>query len=276
MLPAALAASPSPTSPPTPRRLGRFNGRGLCTLARKEIGRFMSIALETVLAPTVVVLLFFVVFDRAFGGENKTTLGIPFMLFLAPGLIMMAVAQNAFMNTSSSLILSKLHGNIVDILMAPLSPFEFTLGYALGGLARGVAVGGVALLVMTFVAHLPYAAPGFLVFHLVMGSLLVALLGLLSGIAFGGFEQIAAVQSFVITPATFLSGTFYTLEQLPETWRTVCLFNPFFYMIDGFRYGLTGVADGPLGVGMVVITGLDLALFALAYVLVARGYKLKT
>jgi ABC-2 type transport system permease protein len=188
---------------------------------------------------------------------------------------MMAMAQNAFANTSSSIVISKVQGNIVDVLMPPLSPAELTLGYALGGATRGLVVGMVVALAMWAVVPVRIHVLSYVLFHAGAASLLLSLLGLAGGIWSEKFDHIAAVTNFVVTPLSFLSGTFYSVERLPESWRFIAHFNPFFYMIDGFRYGFVGHADGSLATGLVVLTLANAALLWLCHAMFASGYKLK-
>ncbi|MEK7245738.1 MAG: ABC transporter permease, partial [Pseudomonadota bacterium] len=195
--------------------------------------------------------------------------------FLAPGLVMMAVAQNAFANTSSSIVISKIQGNIVDTLMPPLTAHELTLAFALGGATRGVAVGILTVLAMTPFAEIGVAHAGLALFHLVAASLLLSLIGVAGGIWSEKFDHIAAVTNFVVTPLAFLSGTFYSLDRLPEAFVRIALLNPFFYMIDGFRYGLIGYADGSLAAGVGVLVGANAALWFACWRMFATGYKLK-
>lgn len=258
-----------------PRDLGSVNWLGLWTLTSKETVRFVKVYAQTIIAPVVSTLLFYLVFAIALGNGQRVVHGIPYLEFLPPGLIMMSMAQNAFANTSSSLVISKVQGNIVDILMTPLSPMEFTLGYTLGGIARGLAVGFVSVLSLASFSDMVILHPTYVLYHAVMGSMMLALLGVVGGIWSEKFDHMAAVQNFIIMPATFLSGTFYTADRLPETWRFLCHLNPFFYMIDGFRYGFIGVSDGTLGTGMVVMALADLILLTVAYRLIVAGYKLK-
>jgi ABC-2 type transport system permease protein len=198
------------------------------------------------------------------------------MAFLAPGLIMMSMAQNAFANTSSSMVISKVQGNIVDVLMPPLSYFEFATGYILGGIIRGLAVGIVSILCLSLIAPMHIHSLSLITFHAVMGSMLMALLGLIGGVWAAKFDHLAAVTNFIIMPATFLSGTFYTSSQLPEAWRFICHLNPFFYMIDGFRYGFTGFSDSPLLTGMLVMLACNFLLLLLCLFMLKTGYRLKT
>lgn len=258
-----------------PRDLGAVNWLGLWVLTQKETVRFLKVYAQTITAPVITTLLFYAVFALAMGGNQRVVHGVPYLEFLPPGLIMMSMAQNAFANTSSSIVISKVQGNIVDILMAPLSPMEFTLGYTLGGIARGLVVGLASILSLAIFSDMAILHPAFIIYHALMGSMMLALLGVVGGVWSEKFDHMAAVQNFVIMPATFLSGTFYTADRLPEAWRFLCHLNPFFYMIDGFRYGFVGISDGTLGIGIVVMALTNVALLALAYGLIAAGYKLK-
>jgi ABC-2 type transport system permease protein len=258
-----------------PRNLGRVNWLGLWTLTGKETNRFVKVYAQTIIAPVITTLLFYAVFALALGGGNRTVHDIPFLIFLPPGLIMMSMAQNAFANTSSSLVISKVQGNIVDTLMAPLSPFEFTLGYTLGGIARGLCVGIASIMCLVIFTDMHIMHPGYIVYHAIMGSTMMALLGVVGGLWSEKFDHMAAVQNFLIMPATFLSGTFYTADRLPEAWRFLCHMNPFFYMIDGFRYGFIGFSDDTLDIGMIVMAVTNAILLAIAYVMFVTGYKLK-
>lgn len=257
------------------RQIGRVNWRGLWTLYMKEVRRFLNVYTQTLLAPMVTTLLFLAIFTLALGGGGREVGGVAFASFLAPGLIMMAMVQNAFANTSSSLVIAKVQGNIVDVLMPPLSPLELTLGFAGGGVTRGLMVGLAVGLGMWFFVPVTLHNPLFIVYHAVMASLMLALLGMIGGIWSEKFDHIAAVTNFVITPFSFLSGTFYSIERLPEVWQVVAHFNPFFYMIDGFRYGFIGHADGDLLLGLAVMAGFNLFLWAVTYRMLATGYRLK-
>lgn len=260
---------------PRLRRFGAVNWRGFWTLYLREVRRFLKVSLQTVAAPVVTTLLFLAIFLLALGGQQRHVEDIPYVQFLAPGLIMMAIAQNAFANTSSSLMIAKVQGNIVDVLMPPLSAGEFTWGFALGGVTRGLIVGVVVMAAMALFVPLRLTDPGFALFHAVAASLLLSLLGILGGVWADKFDHIATVTNFVVTPLSFLSGTFYSIDRLPEPWHMLALWNPFFYMIDGFRYGFIGRADAPVWVGVAVMTGVNAVLLALSYSLIARGYKLK-
>jgi ABC-2 type transport system permease protein len=266
---------PSPATPPQPRRYGAVNWIGLRTLIGREVRRFLKVGTQTVMAPVVTTLLLLAVFALALGGSVKQVAGVSFAEFLAPGLIIMAVVQNAFANTSSSLVIAKVQGNIVDSLMPPLNAIELTLGFALGGVVRGLLVGGaVALCLLPFVS-LHLHAPAFVVFHGVAAALMLSLLGIVGGIWSQKFDHIAAFTNFVVTPLAFLSGTFYTIDRLPEPWHMIALANPFFYMIDGFRYGFLGHTDGGLAIGVSVMLTANLVLGAICHRMFATGYRLR-
>ncbi|HET6157741.1 MAG TPA: ABC transporter permease [Dongiaceae bacterium] len=265
----------APVQSLAPRHYSTINWVGLQTLYLKEVRRFMSVATQTILAPMVTTLLFLAVFVLALGHAVDKVAGEPYMAFLAPGLIMMAITQNAFANTSSSILISKIQGNIVDLLMPPLTPLERTIGMAGGGLTRGIMVG-----VATWVAMVPFvplsaAHPQFILFHALMASLLMSLVGVLAGVWAEKFDHMAAITNFIVTPAAFLSGTFYSAERLPPFWQKVAHMNPLFYMIDGFRYGFIGHADGSLIAGILVLLGANAALLWLTHRLFATGYHLK-
>ena len=262
--------------PPRPRTFGLMNGRGLGMLIYREIFRFMNVHVQTIGAPVITTLLFYAVFAIALGGADRKIGDVSYLDFLAPGLIMMSMAQNAFANTIGSLVIAKVQGNIVDVLMAPLSSLEMVMGYTIGGMARGLAVGVVSLLVLAVMTTLSVHHPLYVLYHAVMGCMMLSLLGVIGGVWSEKFDHMAALQNFVIMPATFLSGTFYAAPQLPAFWQDMCHANPFFYMIDGFRYGFTGVSDGTLFTGLVVLLVSNLVLFFVAYAMIARGYKLKS
>jgi len=268
-------SSPPAVRPPEPRPLGQVNWLGLWTLYLKEVRRFLSVITQTVMAPTVMALLFLAIFTLALGRGSLVIHGHPYPVFLAPGLIMMTMLQNSFANTSSSVLISKVQGNIVDVLMPPLSSFEFTLGYAAAGVTRGLLVGLSTGLVMMFFVPISVNNPLAVFWFAFNASLMLALLGLIGGIWAEKFDHIAAVTNFVVVPLSFLSGTFYSIGNLPENWLFIANLNPFFYLIDGFRYGLVGIHDSNVALGALVVGGVNALLWILAYGLVSRGYKLK-
>jgi ABC-2 type transport system permease protein len=269
---------PTPRALPqalAPRHYRTVNWVGLQTLYLKEVRRFMSVATQTILAPMVTTLLFLAVFVLALGHAVDRVAGEPYMAFLAPGLIMMAITQNAFANTSSSILISKIQGNIVDLLMPPLTPLERTIGLAGGGLTRGLVVGVATWVAMAPFVPISIAHPGFILFHAVMASLLMSLVGVLAGVWAEKFDHMAAITNFIVTPAAFLSGTFYSAERLPAFWQGVAHANPLFYMIDGFRYGFIGHADGSLTAGILVLLGANAVLLWVTHRLFVTGYHLK-
>ncbi|BBK33903.1 ABC-2 type transport system permease protein [Stella humosa] len=251
------------------------NPRGLWSLYRKEVMRFVKVATQTVMAPLVTTLLFLAVFALALGGADRMVGGVPYVQFLAPGLVMMAIVQNGFANTSSSIVIAKVQGNVVDMLMPPLSPAVLTAGFALAGMTRGLAVGLAVGLAMAIFVGLPVADPFAIVFHAAAGALMLALIGIVAGLWSEKFDHISAVTNFVVTPLAFLSGTFYSVERLPAEWAFIAHLNPFFYMIDGFRAGFIGHADGNRLVGFAVLITADLGLWILCHRLFRIGYKLK-
>jgi ABC-2 type transport system permease protein len=248
---------------------------GLWTLYKKEVWRFWKVATQTLLAPVITTLVFLAIFALAMPRAETQVGDLPFLRFLAPGLIMMAIVQNAFSNTSSSIVIAKIQGNIVDYLMPPLSPGELLFGVILGGITRGVAVGVAVYLAMLPFVHLPPLHPLLIAYYVVASSLMLSLLGFLAGLWAEKFDQIAAVTNFVVTPLSFLSGTFYSVEALPEQLRWVAHLNPFFYMIDGIRCAFTGHADGSVALGVAVLALVNFGLWVWAYRLVRRGYRLK-
>jgi ABC-2 type transport system permease protein len=252
-----------------------LNTIGLWTLYLKEVRRFLKVPGQTLAAPVVTTLMFLLIFSLALGRGGRTVGELPFLEFLAPGLVMMALIQSAFANTSSSILISKIQGNIVDLLMPPLRPGELMLGLVAGGVTRGLLVALVVSLAMLPFVALAAAHPPLIVYYALAGSLMLALLGLLGGLWAEKFDQMAAVTNFVITPLSFLSGTFYAIGQLPGPVQVIAHLNPFFYLIDGMRFGFTGHADGTIWLGMIAVALVDLALWLLAQRLIACGWRLK-
>lgn len=259
-----------------PRKMGLVNWRGLWTLYLKEVRRFLNVSTQTLIAPVVTTLLFLAVFTLALGGAGRSLVGVPYSVFLVPGLIMMSMAQNAFANTSSSLVISKVQGNIVDVLMPPISAWELALGFAGAGITRGLLVGLAVALAMRIFVPYQIMHPFFAVFHAVMAVSMLALLGMIGGIWSEKFDHIAAVTNFIITPLSFLSGTFYSVDRLPENWHLMAYLNPFFYMIDGFRYGFIGHSDATPLTGVLVMLSVNSCLALVTYRMLASGYRLKT
>lgn len=255
--------------------LKNLNTLGTYTLYLKEVRRFLKVYHQTLMIPVVTALLFLAVFSLALGQQAHEIGGIPFTQFMAPGLIMMAVMQNAFANTSSSFIMGKVLGNIVDILMPPLSVGEITFAMVMAGVTRGLAVGILVFIAVAFFAGTHLAHPLYALFYIISASMLLASLGLFAGVFAETFDQMAAVNSYLIVPLTFLSGTFYSVHQLPEFWFRISQFNPFFYMIDGFRYGLTGHHEGNLTAGLLAMVIANVVVWAVVHGMIARGYRIK-
>ncbi|RDW12338.1 ABC transporter permease [Paracoccus thiocyanatus] len=257
------------------RRFGKVNWLGLYTLSRREIMRFMSVWQQTIFAPLMTSALFVIVFALALGRSRGEVMGLPYLAFLGPGILMMTVIQNAFANTSSSIISAKMQGNIVDTLMPPLSPAEIMAGYLIGAVARALIVAAAIALGMALVIGQGLAHPLWALGFVVLGALLMGGLGLLAGIVAQKFDQMAAITNFIVTPLSFLSGTFYSVEALPGPFRMLAHWNPIFYLIDGARYGFAGVSDAPALRGLMVC-GLAVALVLFtAWRWLATGYRMK-
>ncbi|WP_394805443.1 ABC transporter permease [Kordiimonas aestuarii] len=259
------------------RTIGAVNWRGLWTLYMRETRRFMKVWAQTLAAPAVTTILFMVIFTLALGGAGRQIAGLEYAQFLAPGLIVMAILQNAFANTSSSILIAKVQGNIVDTLMPPLSALELTLGFVGGGVTRGLAVGlsvGLAFTLMPGVTmQVAHIWP--IIYFAVAASTMLALVGVLTGIWAEKFDHAAAITNFVIAPLSLLSGTFYSIERLSTSWQVFSHMNPFFYMIDGFRYGFIDQADSSLLTGFAYTLGINLVLIFAVYRVFKTGYRLK-
>ncbi len=258
------------------RQISGVNWQGLKTLIEKEISRFIIVYTQTIVAPVVTTLMFYTVFALAFGGVARSVGGTPYLLFLAPGLLMMSMVQNAFANTSSSLVISKVQGNIVDLLMPPLSAGELLTGFLLGGVLRGLVVGIAAGIVIALFVPLSIYSIGAVIAYSILGTMMLSAMGIAAGIWSQKFDHIAAVTNFVITPLTFLSGTFYAMSTLPPFWQFLGHYNPFFYMIDGFRYGFIGHSEGDLAFGMGLLILINIMLVSLCYLMLSSGYKIKS
>jgi ABC-2 type transport system permease protein len=257
------------------RRFGRVNWLGLYTLARREVMRFMNVWQQTVLAPLMTAGLFVVVFALALGKGRGEVMGLSYLVFLGPGILMMTVIQNAFANTSSSIISAKMQGNIVDTLMPPLSAAEILAGYLIGALVRALIVATVIATGMALVIGQGIAHPLWALAFVLLGALLMGGLGLIGGIVAQKFDQMAAITNFIVTPLSFLSGTFYSVEVLPQPFRALAHWNPIFYLIDGARYGIAGVSDAPPLQGLIVC-GLSVVLvLGLAWRWLDSGYRMK-
>ncbi|MGG7565293.1 ABC transporter permease [Rhodovulum sp. DZ06] len=273
---APLAAGLAPEAPGFgARRFGRWNALGAWTLCLREVRRFTNVWTQTLLGPVITAALFMAVFTLALGTRRGEVMGLPFAAFLAPGIVMMQVIQNSFANTASSILISKIQGNIVDTLMPPLSATELLIGYVFGGVARGMCVAAAAGLIAFSVSGVVPAHPLWLLWFAFAGGAMMSLLGILAGLFSQKFDQMQAFVNFVITPLSFLSGTFYTLDALPGWAQAAAHANPIFWLIDGFRHGALGVSDGSPWIGFAVTLGVIAALAALCRQLFHTGWRLK-
>ena len=265
----------STTSEMGVRRFGSVNWLGTYTLARREVKRFMNVWSQTVMAPLINAGLLLMIFTIAIGPNRGDVMGVPFMTFLAPGILTMTVIQNAFANTSSSMASAKVQGNIVDTLMPPLSAAELLFGYIFGAFARGAIVAAVIALGSWLFLGVGMQNPAWVITFVLLGSIFMGGLGLIAGIYANKFDELAAVSNFLVTPLAFLSGTFYSIDALPGLMQTLCHVNPFFYIIDGVRFGMIGVSDSSPWVGLVVVSIACVAVCAVCWRWLARGYRLK-
>lgn len=272
------AAKPplAPASPPAPRDFTGVNWVGLQTLYLREVRRFIKVGAQTLAAPVVTALLYMLVFVVAVRGAAPPIEGVRFATFVAPGLIMMQILSNAFANSSSSLLQAKMMGLLADFITPPLTPLEQVIGFAAGAATRGVFVGVITGLAILPFAPMPLAHPWAVIYFGLGASVIMAMVGLMGAIWAVKFDHIAAVGNFVIMPMTFLSGTFYLVSRLPEPFRTASHYNPFFYLISGFRYGFIGRMDGSLGIGVALTAILAAALTGVCLWMFQTGYRMKT
>jgi ABC-2 type transport system permease protein len=250
-------------------------GVGFRTLFYKEVLRFWKVATQTITAPVMTAMLYLLIFGHVLEEHVQVYPGVRYTSFLIPGLIMMSVLQNAFANTSSSLIQSKITGNLVFVLLPPLSHWDLFNAYVLAAVVRGLAVGAGVFVITVWFAKLHFVAPLWIVAFALLGAAMLGTLGLIAGIWAEKFDQLAAFQNFIIMPATFLSGVFYSIHSLPPYWQAVSRFNPFFYMIDGFRYGFFGQSDIDPVISLMIVSAFFLAVAGLAIQMLKRGYKLR-
>ncbi len=250
--------------------------RGPYTLFRKEVMRFQAVALQTVVAPVTTALLYVIVFAQMLARGVEIQPGASNLAFLVPGLAMMSVLQNAFSNSSSSLMQSKLNGNLVFVLLSPLSPFEIFVGFTAAAALRGLVIGGGIVAGAAPFVHLPARDPVLVVAFAAIGGALLGALGLIAALWATRFEELAGFQSFVVVPLSFLSGAFYRVDALPEPWRTISLTNPCFYLVDGFRRGFFGSSAVPAGRSLTLAVAALIVTSTVAVALLARGYKIRT
>ena len=258
------------------RRFGLINWIGAWTLYKKEVLRFLVVWIQTIFSPLVSSLLFLLVLSLAIGAERGEVLGVPFITFLAPGLISMQVIQQAFSHSSSSFMIGKIQGNIVDILYAPLSPAEVTLLISLASVTRSVLIAIVSIITFKLIIDIQITNYFYLVVFTFLSSFILGNIGIIAGLWAEKFDHMATVTNFVIIPLSFLSGTFYTIDRLPEFLQTISKANPFFYMIDGFRYSFLGKADGSIMIGLIYLSILSIVSWFITYLLYKKGYKLKS
>ena len=256
------------------RRFGLINWIGAWTLYKKEVLRFLVVWIQTIFSPLVSSLLFLLVLSLAIGADRGEVLGVSFITFLAPGLISMQVIQQAFSHSSSSFMIGKIQGNIVDILYAPLSPAEVTLTISLASVTRSVLIAIVSIITFKLIIDIQITNYLYLIVFTFLSSFILGNIGIIAGLWAEKFDHMATITNFVIIPLSFLSGTFYTINKLPEFLQIISKVNPFFYMIDGFRYSFIGSADGSITVGLVYLTILSFVSWFVTYLLYKKGYKI--
>ena len=258
------------------RRFGNINWIGAWTLYKKEVLRFLIVWIQTIFSPLVTSLLFLLVLSLAIGEERGDILGVSFINFLAPGLIAMQVIQQSFSHSSSSFMIGKIQGNIVDLLYAPLSASEVTLAVTLASVTRSIMIAIISIITFMIIIDLKIVSFFYLFIFTFLASFSLGALGIIAGLWAEKFDHMATVTNFVIVPLSFLSGTFYSIERLPDFLQMVSKANPFFYMIDGFRYSFIGESDGSLIFGVFYLTIVSLILWLVSYILYKNGYKIKS
>jgi len=258
------------------RRFGLINWVGAWTLYKKEVLRFLIVWIQTIFSPLISSLLFLLVLSLAIGSDRGDVLGVPFISFLAPGLISMQVIQQSFSHSSSSFMIGKIQGNIVDLLYAPLSATEVTISIALAAVTRSVMIAMVSIIVFKFIIDIEITNYLLLIVFTLLSSFILGNIGIIAGLWAEKFDHMATVTNFVIVPLSFLSGTFYSINRLPEILQMISKVNPFFYMIDGFRYSFIGKADGSIFVGLIYLSVLSFVSWFVTYLLYKKGYKIKS
>ncbi len=252
-----------------------FLSAGFRTLVYKETLRFWKVATQTIAAPILTAMLYLMIFGHVLEGRVTVYQDVNYTSFLIPGLVIMSVLQNAFANSSSSLIQSKITGNLVFVLLTPLSHWEIFSAYVIAAMVRGIMVGLGVFLVTAWFAHLSFAAPLWIIVFALLGAAILGTMGLIAGVWAEKFDQLAAFQNFLIVPLTFLAGVFYSIHSLPPVWQAVSHLNPFFYMIDGFRYGFFGQSDVNPLVSLAIVSAFLVVLAFLAIRLLRSGYRLR-
>ena len=258
------------------KKFGYVNWIGFWTLYKKEVLRFLIVVIQTVISPLVTSLLFLLVLSLAIGNERGEVLGFPFLTFLAPGLIAMQIIQQAFAHSSSSIMIGKIQGNIVDILYAPLTAVEITLATNLAACTRSVMIAIVSIVTFNFIIDMEFYNFFYIFIYTFLGSYILSSIGIIIGLWAEKFDHMASATNFIIVPLSFLSGTFYSIERLPSILKEISELNPFFYIIDGFRYGFLGVADGSIKFGLLYLILLSFVIWFISYFLFKKGYKIKS
>jgi len=257
------------------KKFGYVNWIGFWTLYKKEVLRFLKVVIQTIISPLVTSLLFLLVLTLAIGSDRGEVLGYPFINFLAPGLIAMQVIQQAFSHSSSSIMIGKIQGNIVDILYAPLTAGEITLAINLASCTRSLIIALVSIFVFSFIIDLEFYNFFYIFSFTLLGAFILSSIGIIIGLWAEKFDHMASATNFIIVPLSFLSGTFYSIDRLPDVLQNVSKMNPFFYIIDGFRYGFLGVSDGSVVFGIFYLSILSCLSWFAAYILFKKGYKIK-
>ena len=258
------------------KKFGYVNWIGFFELYKKEVWRFLIVVVQTIISPLVTSLLFLLVLSLAIGNNREEVLGFPFITFLAPGLIAMQVIQQAFSHSSSSIMIGKIQGNIVDILYAPLTAGEITLALNLAACTRSVIIAFVSIIIFSFIVELEYYDFSYIFIFTFLGAFILSSIGIIIGLWAEKFDHMASATNFIIVPLSFLSGTFYSINRLPEFLKNVSEMNPFFYIIDGFRYGFLGTSDGSIQFGLLYLFILSCITWFAAYILFKKGYKIKS
>ena len=258
------------------KKFGYVNWIGFWTLYKKEVLRFLIVAVQTLISPIVTSLLFLFVLSLAIGNDRGEVLGVPFITFLAPGLIAMQVIQQGFSHSSSSIMIGKIQGNILDILYAPLSAAEITLATNLAACTRSILIALFSIFVFSFLIDIKIYNFSYIIIYTLLGSFILSSIGIVIGLWADKFDHMASATNFIIVPLSFLSGTFYSVKKLPEVLKEISELNPFFYIIDGFRYGFLGTSDGSIKFGLFYLIILSFFSWFAAYILFKKGYKIKS
>ena len=258
------------------KKFGYVNWIGFWTLYKKEVLRFLIVVIQTVISPLVTSLLFLLVLSLAIGDDRGEVLGFPFINFLAPGLIAMQVIQQGFSHSSSSIMIGKIQGNIVDILYAPLTAGEITLAINLASCTRSLIIALVSIFVFSFIIDLEFYNFFYIFSFALLGAFILSSIGIIVGLWAEKFDHMASATNFIIVPLSFLSGTFYSINRLPDVLKNFSEINPFFYIIDGFRYGFLGISDGSIKLGLFYLILLSFLTWFVAYILFKKGYKIKS